>query len=152
MHEKRGYVPLWKVVIFFFLSAGLYMFPWYYNNRKYLLEKVKAPKNVLLDTIFLAIPLANLAFLYDQQSLTKDILEKKKKNISVQPPAIVGVTILLSLLTILANYLAILFFIIPLTMQKDQNETTETKEYEPTTMGEILSIGIGIIIWVALLA
>ena len=152
MHKRSGYVPLSKVTIFFLLSAGLYIFPWFYKNRKYLMEKLKSPDHSLIDTLLLAIPVVNLVMLYDQQSLTKDLLKEKKKEPDVQPPAVVGLTIVLGIIATISTALIIFAFIIPFIMQRDLNKTTANKEYWIITVGEFIMIAIGLFAWISILS
>ncbi len=116
------------------------------------MEQLKSPDRSLLDTILLAIPLVNLAMLYDQQSLTKDLLKEKKKEPDVQPPVIVGLTIVLGIIAMISTTFIIFAFIIPFIMQRDLNKTAANKEYWIITVGEFITIAIGLFAWISILS
>lgn len=148
MMKFSGYTPVWKIIVFSILSAGLYLFPWYYKNRQFLMSELKYYKNVTVDTVLLAIPVVNLAMLYDQQDLTNEFIKKNKKQADVKPATIVGVLILLSFLTWLIPYMVIFVFVVPLTMQKELNKAIKDKQYVFCTVGEALSLLVGVACWI----
>ncbi len=151
MSKQDGYVPLWKVTLFFLLSAGLYIFPWYYKTRNYLMEQRGTPKNSFISTIFLAFPIVNMVFLYDQQDLINEFLENKKKSVELRPPVVVGLILMIGFLTALVPYLFFMAFIIPFVMQRELNKGTAKKEYWPITIGEVIALFLGILVWIAIL-
>ncbi|MBU0586035.1 DUF4234 domain-containing protein [Candidatus Micrarchaeota archaeon] len=67
------------VVVFGFITLGIYWLYWFYETRKELYGLIKKQGNVVVDTILLFVPLVNLWVLY-KYSLDIEELSKGKQN------------------------------------------------------------------------